>query len=384
MKNKAFQTSNVLLLSFSHFIHDIYTSFLPPLLPLIIEKLSLSLGQAGVLSAVHQLPSLLNPAIGILADRKRLVKWLVILAPTLTAVPMSLLGTAASYPVLLALLFAAGISVALYHVPAPVLISRASGAKKGRGMSFYMTGGEAARTLGPLIAVGAVALFGLEHFYPVVVFALATSIMLYFKLKDADPVKQKPSTISFLTVGREIKSIFIPLSGILTARAFMHSAMAVFLPVYIEKQTGSLWMAGASLAFYEAFGVAGVLCAGILSDRIGRKKIMFSALAAAPVSLALFVLTTGFLSFIMLSITGFAILSTAPVMLAVVQEHAPDNPASANGLYMMVSFVVRSATMVIVGFLGDAAGLANMYLISALVGLGALPFLMKLNLDREL
>ncbi|HKK90624.1 MAG TPA: MFS transporter, partial [Desulfobacteraceae bacterium] len=84
MKQKPFHTSNVLLLSFSHFIHDIYTSFLAPLLPLIIENLSLSLGQAGLLSAVHQLPSLFNPVIGVFADRKGLVRWLVILAPTMT------------------------------------------------------------------------------------------------------------------------------------------------------------------------------------------------------------------------------------------------------------------------------------------------------------
>ena len=64
MKNKEFHTLNVTILSFSHFIHDLYTSIFPPLLPLIIEKLSLSLSQAGMLSTVLQLPSVLNPFIG--------------------------------------------------------------------------------------------------------------------------------------------------------------------------------------------------------------------------------------------------------------------------------------------------------------------------------
>ncbi|HKK89945.1 MAG TPA: MFS transporter [Desulfobacteraceae bacterium] len=378
MKQKPFHTSNVLLLSFSHFIHDIYTSFLAPLLPLIIEKLSLSLGQAGLLSAVHQLPSLFNPVIGVFADRKGLVRWLVILAPTMTAIPMCFLGAVPSYPLLMILLFVAGISVALYHVPAPVLIARASGMKKGRGMSFFMTGGEAARTLGPVVAVGSVSLFGLEGIYPVAVVAVATSLLLYFKLEKIEPPEKKAVRPSFFSGFNEIKPVLIPLSGILTARAFMHSAMGIFLPVYIEQQTGNLWYAGAALAFYEAFGVAGVLSAGILSDRMGRKKVLFAALVAAPAALALFVVTAGPVRFLMMIAAGFAILSTAPVMLAIVQENAPNNPAAANGLYMMVSFAVRSATIVVVGFLGDVTGLSTMYMICALAGLGAIPFLMRL------
>jgi FSR family fosmidomycin resistance protein-like MFS transporter len=42
-----FKTGKILALSIAHFIHDVYSSFLAPLLPLLIEKLSKSLTQAG-------------------------------------------------------------------------------------------------------------------------------------------------------------------------------------------------------------------------------------------------------------------------------------------------------------------------------------------------
>ena len=136
-----FQTEKILALSICHFIHDIYSSFLAPLLPLFIEKLSMSLSQAGFLAAAAQIPSLLNPYIGTLADRIS-VRYFIILAPAMTAIPMSLIGLAPSYGVLLILLFITGISVAVFHVPSPVMISQLSGTKKGLGMSFYMTGGK--------------------------------------------------------------------------------------------------------------------------------------------------------------------------------------------------------------------------------------------------
>lgn len=379
MKKQPFQTANVILLSFSHFVHDIYTSFLAPLLPLIIDKLGISLGQAGILSTMLQIPALFNPLIGALVDRKELARWLVILAPSLTAIPMSLVGNVNSFAGLVFLFLMAGISVALFHVPAPVLVSQVSGHKMGRGMSFYMAGGESARMLGPLIGVGFVSLFGLDHFYPVMLFAIITSMVLYLKLGTVEikPPASKKGTFS--TAFTVLGPVLIPLSGILTARAFMHSAMAVFLPVFVERQTGNLWLAGSALACYEAMGVVGVLASGTLSDRMGKRRILFIALAAAPLTLLGFVMTTGFIRFTMLLLTGFFILSTTPVMLAIVQKAGKESPAAANGLFMMVSFVVRSITIVLVGIIGDHTGLETMYLISALAGFAALPFLFKLK-----
>jgi FSR family fosmidomycin resistance protein-like MFS transporter len=156
-----FQTGKVIGLSACHFIHDIYSSFLAPLLPLIIEKFSLSMTQAGLLSTVMQIPAIFNPYFGSVADRFN-VRYFIIFAPALTAVPMSLLGVAPGYGVLLLLTFITGISVALFHVPMPVMIARYSGSRVGRGMSFYMVGGELARTLGPMVAVAMVLIISIN------------------------------------------------------------------------------------------------------------------------------------------------------------------------------------------------------------------------------
>ena len=377
---KKFYTQHVLLLSFSHFIHDIYTSFLAPVLPLIIEKLSITLSQAGLLSTIMQVPALLNPFIGALADRRGLARWAIILAPSITAIPMCIIGMASTYWMLLVLFFISGISVAFYHVPAPGVIAQVSGNKKGRGMSFYMTGGEAARMVGPLIAVAVVSMGGLAGFYPMIIFALITSVMLYIKLAPLD-METGTSTkkTSLFATTKEIRHVLSPLAGILTARAFMHSAMAVFLPVFIERQTGNLWLAGSALALYEAFGVAGVLSAGILSDTLGRKKILCAAVMLAPISLFLFIITTGIIKAIMLCLTGFSILSTTPVMLAIIQEQSRGNPSAANGLFMMISFITRSIAIVVVGGIADIIGLENMYLTCAFIGLMGLPFILKLK-----
>lgn len=372
-----FRTGKVALIAMCHFIHDVYSSFLSPLLPLLIEKLSLSLTRAGLLQTVLQLPALLNPLIGLWADRVS-VRGFIILAPSLTAVPMCLLGLAPNYAVLLFLLFVAGISVALFHVPAPVMVAKLSGVHKGRGMSFFMVGGELARAVGPLAAVAAVSLMGLEGFYPIMLVGLAASAWLYVKFKDVPIREEGRPRASLKGTWIEIRRLMLPLAAILCARGFMHAVLITFLPTYITQQNGGLWLAGISLTLVEGAGVAGVLTAGPLSDRFGRRRVLFICLVSAPLMLLGFVWLDSWLRYVALMLTGFTLISTTPVMLAMVQEYGASSPSTANGIYMMTMFMTRSSVVVVVGFIADRIGLHHTFMISALLGIAGIPFIMML------
>ena len=373
-----FQTAEIFLLSFSHFIHDVYSSFLAPLLPLLIEKLSMSLAQAGLLSAVMQLPALMNPFIGMLADRVSL-RYFVIFAPMMTAIPMSLIGLAPSYGVIIVLLVAAGISVAMFHVPAPVMIARMSGSKKGKGMSFFMTGGELARMVGPLTAVASVSLLGLEGLWPVMIVGIVASGLLFLRFRRVDlSFHNRKKKTSLRTTFKQMRHILLPLTIIMLARSFMHGSLTAFLPTFIQSESGNIWLGGAALSLFEAAGVAGVLIAGTLSDHLGRRRMLLISLVGAPLSVVLFSLSGGWIRMLALLCCGFTLLSTTPVMLALIQEQAADSPAAANGMFMMISFIARSSVVVLAGLLADRAGLQTAYIVGALAGLIGIPFIFML------
>jgi MFS transporter, FSR family, fosmidomycin resistance protein len=379
-QSSEYKTNLVLALSLTHFLHDIYASFLAPLLPLLIKQLSMSLSRAGFLFTVMQVPALMNPYIGTLADRIS-VRLFIVIAPALTGITMGLIGLAPNYGVLVVLLFVAGVSVSLFHVPAPVMISRLSGTKIGKGMSFFMTGGELARTLGPLAAVGAVSLFGLQGFYPVMIVGIAASTWLYVKFRDVPITVQGPQTASVWKTWRDMRFLLLPLTAIVFANGFMQTSMTAFLPTLIKAETGNLWLAGTALTLFEFSGVLGVLGAGPFSDHFGRRRILLISLSGAPAMLFLFAWTGGWARFVALLFTGFSILSMTPVMLALVQEHAEGSPSTANGLFMMISFGARAAIVVLVGYLGDLVGLTNTYFISSILGALGIPFIFMLPKD---
>lgn len=152
-RQEGFQKGKVVSISIAHFVHDSYTSFLAPALPLIIEKLGISYGMTGLLAVIQRIPSLFNPFIGIIAERP-VMRYMVIFSPALTALSMSLIGIAPGYIFLAIVLFFSGLSSTLWHIPTPVMVKQFSGTRTGKGMSYYMVGGELARTAGPLIILG--------------------------------------------------------------------------------------------------------------------------------------------------------------------------------------------------------------------------------------
>ena len=64
-----FQPGPVVTIAAGHASHDTYVGFLPVLLPHFVERFALSNTLAGWLSVFTQLPSILQPVFGHLADR---------------------------------------------------------------------------------------------------------------------------------------------------------------------------------------------------------------------------------------------------------------------------------------------------------------------------
>jgi FSR family fosmidomycin resistance protein-like MFS transporter len=380
-----FQTDRVLTISAGHAVHDTYTGFLAPLLPAFIESLALSKTEAGLLTVFNQGPSLLQPFIGHLADRISL-RYMVILAPGVSATAMSLLGVAPGYAVLALLLMVAGLSSAALHSVAPVMAGRLSGRNLGRGMGFWMVGGELGRTLGPLAIAAYFTLRpdSLASMPLMMVGGWLASLLLYIRLKD---VSGRPPNAGEGRPWRQalkvMGPILVPLGGIIVARSFMSAALTTYLPVFLTEEGAELWFAGISLSVLEAAGVVGALAGGALSDRLGRRATLLISLTTTPVLMFAFLAVGGWLRFPLLLALGLTSLSVVPVIMALMQETFPENRALANGTYMALSFGIRSTVVVVVGAIGDLWGMRLAFTISAVIPLLGLPFLLMLPSRRQ-
>lgn len=378
-----FQTDDVLSIAAGHFTHDTFTAFLASLLPLLIEKMSLSLTRAGFLSTLMQLPAIINPFIGYAADKISL-RYFIIFAPGVSATMMSLLGIAPNYGVLTILLLITGVSSASFHAPAPAMISQISGNKVGKGMSFFMAGGELGRTLGPVIVAWAVSTWTLEGYYRVIFIGWVATAVLFWRLKDISIPKQTHGPITTLLPA--FRRLFLPLAGIILFQSFLSISITIYLPTYITSRGSSLIIAGSSLAILELAGVIGALTSGTISDHFGRKPILLIAILVSSILTLLVRSTTGFWLIPLLLTLGFFALSAGPIYLVIVQDYLTTNKALGNGIYMSMSFLIRSIVILLVGIIGDNFGIESIYLVSGILSLISLPIILTLpgstNRDR--
>ena len=368
-----FQTGEVLTIVGGHFVNDTYSAFLAPILPLIINRLSLSLTLAGSLQAVLQMPALLNPFIGYLADKISL-RYFVILAPGITATLMSLIGAAPSYFALIVIMFTAGISIACFHAPAPAMIARISGQQVGKGMSLFMAGGELGRTVGPLLATWAITYLALDGFYQIMILGWVASGLLFWRLHRIAARPEPPREIRRIlpTLGR----LFLPMLFVVLFRAFLLTPVSVFLPTLMSLNGSSLWGGAGSLAVWELAGVAGALFGGTLSDRLGRKTILYIGFISSILLTLVFLQALqleGWYFVPVLIIMGLTSLSTQPVLLAIVQDHLPENRAVGNGIFLAITFLARPLAILGIGQIGDHFGLEAAFFWGAIVSILAVP-----------
>lgn len=372
-----FQANHIILISGGHFVHDSFSAFIAPLLPLLIDKLGLSLLLAGSLSVFSLMPSLLSPLIGYVADRFT-IRYLVIFAPAITATLATLIGFMPSYGMAALLLFTMGISVMSFHAPAPAMVAHIAGNKVGRGMSFFMAGGELGRTLAPLLVGFGVAQWGIEGLWRLMFFGWLATLILFIRLHDVS-AKRDRQMPKAKPLSKRIVRVFAPLFGVMLFRNLSVSSLTAFMVVYLVNVRGyDLIPATSALALYGLAGVAGALAGGTLSDRFGRRKTVALAAIFSALFMLLFVHIDGPLLIPILLGLGATSYSVTPVFQALVQDQLSDNRATGSGIFFLYEYGVRALNIMIAGVLGDALGLQTAFVVAALVSLVSVPLTMTL------
>ncbi|MEX0987465.1 MAG: MFS transporter [Bacteroidales bacterium] len=373
-KSDGFQKNKVISLSAVHLVHDIYTSFLAPALPKIIEKLGMSYGMAGLLAVLQRIPSLFNPLLGIIAERPAM-KYMVILSPAVTSIAMSLIGIAPGYIFLAVLLFVSGISSSMWHIPSPVMIKHLSGKRTGKGMSYYMVGGELARTLGPLVILGVIQLWGLEGTWKMMPLGIVASFILYlnFRKVEIKPSAKVHTEGNYWKIFKRYMPAFILTGGYTFFQAGVKASLTYYLPTFLTNSEGhSLVFADISLTILQLAGAAGALFAGTISDRLGRSRTLLVISIATPLLMLVFLNMNGAWIIPVLIPLGFFLFAPTAVMMALIQDLHTGKKAFVNSVYMTINFFISSLVIPMVGVITDHFGFRTSYIAFNLLAFGAI------------
>ena len=366
-------------ITLAHFSHHTGNSLLSPLLPLIRDTFGMSYAQSGFAVSAFALASgLANAPWGLFADRVGsravIVAGLVLMAGT--SVALSLAG---SYEWLLLALVVMGIVSGSYHAPAAALIARAySPSVRGAVMGMHITGGHLSFFAAPLVA-GILATTSGTWRTPYLWFAVAPIVGGGLLWLVAPKLHERPEPGDRFAAFREIANVFRdvgPLVSLAMVFQLGLSALLAFLALYLVDARGiSPVLAAAMFGVPQLVGVVGAPLGGALSDRVGRKAVILTALAAVGPATWALTLVPNELIVVPLIVIGLAFSMRSVVTETLVLDSAPPaRRGTVLGAYYLANAEIGGIGAPAFGLLATAIGIgaAMSYMGLALVALSAI------------
>jgi FSR family fosmidomycin resistance protein-like MFS transporter len=241
-------------------------------------------------------------------------------------------------------------------------------------MSFFMTGGELGRALGPVLIVFLVQWLGKERSYLAAIPGLVFTALLFWLVGPIQRTAKPLEHADLRAILRDRRSPLLLLLAFICTRALLVGSLGVFTPTYLTTRDLSLAQAAAGYAVLELAGAAGAMAGGTISDRLGRRRtLLLGQSLAIP---CFFAMAFGplWLIFPLLALTGFVVFSTTPVALATLQEWLPEARSLAGGLYFSLNYIATGLTALLFGILADRIGVQPAFNLLGLVPLATLPF----------
>jgi FSR family fosmidomycin resistance protein-like MFS transporter len=361
----------LLLFSLGHFLVDVYSGSMGIFQPLLINRLGISLTQAGLLGGLLALSSsITQPLYGYLSDRfpSRLFS---ALAPAVAGVFIAALGGAANYRWALIFAVLGGAGVASFHPQASVWAAAGMMTHRARWMGVFITAGTLGIALSPAFFSVFVGLFGAERMLWTAAPGVLLSLALLFLVRPPQAVAQRRQNFD----GKALLAVWRPLS-ILYFGVFFRSAVqatyAQFLALYLNRERGyPLSTAAWALTLYLTAGAIGGFAGGYISDRYGARKVILLSFALSLPFMFFFFLSTGWWAIVSLAIGGLILLFSIPVNVVVAQQLAPSQAGTVSALLM--GFAWGAAGLVFIPLTGFVAQRTSLH--AALFSLLAFPVL---------
>jgi len=341
---------------FAHFSHHVCTGAIIPLLPMIRESFGLNYFQSGLLVSCFSIAyGFGNIPMAIIADRfsRRLVIIFGLFGVSLISIGVSCTRT---FWQMIPFFIIMGIIGASYHAPSS---------------SFLLT---------PAMALGIAYLFNTwrASFLVLALPALLAGILLWITTeetqsdvdvssgKSKSPIKninevnpegkESQSDITWLQILRALGLITFISTTVLILSAGVRS----YLPLYMVDHHGiSPKWAGIVISVIAGSGVIGGPLGGALSDRFGRKQVIFVSLFfAGPLFFAMTISPYGIPLLVSLILYGLTMSVRMPSMESLIADVVPvGRRTTVMGIYFFIGMETTGIMTPVIGRLIDTFGL---------------------------
>ena len=374
MENNLPQNKKALFwLSGAHFINDIYTGVLNPIMPFIAAKIGISMAIATIILTIsHIFSSLLQPLFGFFADnivKRSFIFWGLILSSIF--IPLSAL---AHNPFILVLFIIFGsIGSSLFHPQALGFASKfAQKDSAGKSMAVFVAMGTLGYSMGPVVSSAITQFLGMPKM-PLMTFLGSLWALIMFSFVPILSLSEKViNKINFKTAFKRIltnRKLNI-LNVIAMLKTMIMSACFILLPFLWKNMGYKPFYIGMALFMFIFAGGIGSLISGHIEKNIGAANVFYISMISTFPLMVLFILTCSShptLSLVIFVIMGFITMMATPVTMVMAQNVIPEYKSIISGFINGFSWGIVAIVMSLLGFVAEKFGITNVLILVSII-----------------
>jgi FSR family fosmidomycin resistance protein-like MFS transporter len=363
-------TGLLILLGCAHAVTHAFGGLMPLIFPSVMSEFHLSYGDIGLLVGFTTFAGGMLQLIYGWLDRYVLRKFILAAGQFVIALSCIVTGLAPGFPVFFLGNLGARIGASPQHpLGNSLLAERFPVSERGSALSLHVVGGNMGTVLVPVVGAVLLSLVGWRTtllLLAIVPFRLTVALAALLAEKREPHAARHASAAPTRQSVREILGnrtiVLIMLASVIGAAGRGLNALNTYLPLYMSRNLG-LPTATVNILYTCLLvgGVIGPFAMGKLSDRIGRRPVLYLAYSGAATLLFLFLLlgnAAALLLGVALLTQGIFSHSDSVLLTAFLADVAsPVQRDVAFSLFFTVAFGVGALWPTVLGRVADSYGL---------------------------
>lgn len=356
----------------AHFINDIYTGFLNPIMPFIAEQIRISMPVATIiLSCSHIFSSLLQPYFGFFADKMR-KRALIFWGLLFTSIFISLVPVSQKIGVMVFFIILGSLGSSLFHPQSLGFVVKFSKGDSVKNMGIFIAMGTLGFAMGPLLSSSIAQYFGLNKMPVLSILGIVCALCMFWcvpKFSKSEVPVQDMKFVKALSDILSNRKLNI-LNVIAMLKSLITTSCSILLPFLWKSMGYTKFQIGLALFFFLFLGGFGSLLSPKFEKIIGTANVFYISMIITCPLMFLFMLTyktCPVASFVIFAIMGFVTMFATPITMSMAQKVLPQYKSIIGGFINGFSWGIVAIAMTIIGFVAQSTSIMSVLVIISII-----------------